>query len=215
MADRLSIEKKRIYDKDLAARAGQSALLAHPVPPSIRGAMSTQHPDSAVAAADHGGRRLPKMMAIAMILLAMVGAAVTLADAAWARTYWLALVPIFGVMCTIAAWDDARAVDRMVVRQILHWLSVGLAIILDFNFLQARGEQTAAATGLSSLLILALGCLLAGIHLDWLFAVVGLLLLLMVVLVSIAQEYLALVFLLGVLIIALLLGAQWLARRFS
>jgi hypothetical protein len=177
--------------------------------------MSTQHPDSAVAAADHGGRRLPKMMAIAMILLAMVGAAVTLADAAWARTYWLALVPIFGVMCTIAAWDDARAVDRMVVRQILHWLSVGLAIMLDFNFLQARGEQTAAATGLSSLLILGLGCLLAGIHLDWLFAVVGLLLLLMVALVSIAQEYLALVFLLGVLIIALLLGAQWLARRFS
>jgi len=118
-------------------------------------------------------------------------------------------------MCTIAAWDDARALDRMVVRQILHWLSVGLAIILDFNFLQARGEQTAAATGLSSLLILALGCLLAGIHLDWLFAVVGLLLLLMVALVSIAQEYLALVFLLGVLIIALLLGAQWLASRFS
>jgi hypothetical protein len=176
--------------------------------------MSTQHPDSA-RAADHGGRTLPKMMAIAMVLLAMVGAAVTLADAAWARTYWLALVPIFGVMCTIAAWDDARSLDRMVVQQILHWLSVGLAIILDFNFLQARGEQTAAATGLSSLLILALGCLLAGIHLDWLFAVVGLLLLLMVALVSIAQEYLALVFLLGVLIIALLLGAQWLASRFS
>jgi hypothetical protein len=176
--------------------------------------MSTQHPDSA-RAADHGGRTLPKMMAIAMVLLAMVGAAVTLADAAWARTYWLALVPIFGVMCTIAAWDDARSLDRMVVQQILHWLSVGLAIILDFNFLQARGEQTAAATGLSSLLILALGCLLAGIHLDWLFAVVGLLLLLMVALVSIAQEYLAMVFLLGVLIIVLLLGAQWFARRFS
>jgi hypothetical protein len=177
--------------------------------------MSMQHPEIVDRAADHGGRKLPKMMAIAMVLLAMVGAAVTLADAAWARTYWLALVPIFGVMCTIAAWDDTRAVDRMVVRQILHWLSVGLAIILDFNFLQARGEQTAAATGLSSLLILALGCLLAGIHLDWLFAVVGLLLLLMVALVSIAQEYLALVFLLGVLIIALLLGAQWLASRFS
>jgi len=174
--------------------------------------MSTPRPDSA---ADPGGRTLPKMMAIAMVLLAMVGAAVTLADATWARTYWLALVPIFGVMCTIAAWDDARAIDRMVVQQILHWLSVGLAIILDFNFLQARGEQTAASTGLSSLLILALGCLLAGIHLNWLFALVGLLLMLMVALVSIAQEYLALVFLVGILIIVLLLGAQWFARRFS
>ena len=37
----------------------------------------------------------------------------------------------------------------------------------------------------------------------------------MVALVRLAQEYLALVFLLGVLIIALLLGAQWLASRFS
>lgn len=175
--------------------------------------MSNQYPDSADRAADRGGRTLSKMMAVAMVLLAMVGAAVTLADAAWARTYWVALVPIFGVMCTIAAWDHTRALDRMVVRQILHWLSVGLAIMLDFNFLQARGEQTAAATGLSALLILALGCLLAGIHLDWLFAVVGLLLLLMVVVVSIAQEYLALVFLAGILIIALLLGAQWFARR--
>ena len=176
-------------------------------------AMSNQYPDSADPAADRGGGTLSKMMAVAMVLLAMVGAAVTLADAAWARTYWVALVPIFGVMCTIAAWNDTRALDRMVVRQILHWLCVGLAIMLDFNFLQARGEQTAVATGLSALLILALGCLLAGIHLDWLFAVVGLLLLLMVVVVSIAQEYLALVFLAGVLIIALLLGAQWFAHR--
>src|SRR5262245_66481618 len=164
---------------------------------------------------DRGTTNLSKYMAIAMVLLAMVGAAVTLANAAWARTYWLTLVPLFGLMCIVAAWNDTRAVDRMVVRQILHWLSVGLAIILDFNFLRGRGEQTAAATGMSSLLILALGCLLAGIHLDWLFAVVGLLLLLMVALVSIAQEYLALVFLLGVLIIGLLLGAKWFARRLS
>src|SRR5262245_6440268 len=118
MADRLSIEKKPPFDKDLAAPAGASALLAHPACRIDRDAMSTQHPDSA---ADLGGRTLPKIMAVAMVVLAMVGAAVTLADAAWARAYWLALVPIFGVMCIIAAWDDARSLDRMVVRQILHW----------------------------------------------------------------------------------------------
>jgi hypothetical protein len=37
----------------------------------------------------------------------------------------------------------------------------------------------------------------------------------MVALVSITQEYLALVFLVGILIIVLLLGAQWFTRRFS
>jgi hypothetical protein len=162
---------------------------------------------------DNGGRNISKYMAIAMVLLAMIGAAVTLADAAWARTYWLTLVPIFGLMCIVAAWKGSADPNRMVVRQILHWLSVGLAIILDFSFLQDRGEQTAAATGLSSLLILALGCLLAGIHLDWLFAAVGLLLFVMLIIFSIAQEYLVLVFLAGVLVIALLLGAQWFANR--
>src|SRR5262245_41323743 len=96
---------------------GRVGTIAHSIPRADRGAMSTHQPDND---ADLGGRTLPKMMAIAMVLLAMVGAAVTLADATWARTYWLTLVPIFGVMCTIAAWDDARALDRMVVRQILH-----------------------------------------------------------------------------------------------
>ncbi len=172
--------------------------------------MSNEYRDSGP---DRASGNLSKYMAIVMVLLAMVGAAVTLADATWSRTYWLTLVPIFGLMCIIAAWNDTRALDRMVVRQILHWLSVGLAIMLDFNFLRGRGEQTAAATGLSSLLILALGCFLAGIHLDWLFAVVGLLLFLMLVIFSIAQEYLVVVFLAGILIIALLVGAQWFANR--
>ena len=126
--------------------------------------MSNEYRDSGP---DRASGNLSKYMAIVMVLLAMVGAAVTLADATWSRTYWLTLVPIFGLMCIIAAWNDTRALDRMVVRQILHWLSVGLAIMLDFNFLRGRGEQTAAATGLSSLLILALvtpggGCPVCG-----------------------------------------------------
>ena len=36
------------------------------------------------------------IMAGAMALLALIGTAVTIADVAWARSYWLALVPVYG-----------------------------------------------------------------------------------------------------------------------
>jgi hypothetical protein len=161
----------------------------------------------------HIAKNLATIIAVIMVLLAMLGTGVTLADATWARKYWLFLVPIYGLLCTFTAWYNARVLDRMVTRQILHWISVGIAIVLDFTFLQGSGEQTATATGLSSLLILALGCLLAGIHMEWLFALVGLLLLAIVVIVSIAQEYLALVFLIGALVIMLVLAAQWATKK--
>jgi hypothetical protein len=147
-----------------------------------------------------------------MALLALVGTAVTLADATWARTYWLVLVPVYGALCVFAAWYRTGQFGGTVMRQLLHWLSVAGAIALDFAFLHGTGEQTATATGLSSLLILALGCVLAGIHLEWLFALVGLLLALILTVVSLAQQYLTVAFLVAGLA-ALLFAAYWVIWR--
>ena len=135
-------------------------------------------------------------MAGIMALLALVGTGIALADASWARTYWLTLVPIYGTLCVLAAWYSTGQFTGSVIRQILHWLSVAAAIALDFTLLR-RGEQAAAGSGLSSLLILALGCLLAGIHLEWLFALVGLLLLAIFAIVSTAQQYVTIAFLIA------------------
>ena len=151
------------------------------------------------------------IMAGLMALLALIGTGVTLADAAWARSYWLALVPIYGVLCVYAAWHRTGQFSGTVLRQILHWLSVAAAIALDFTLLR-RGEQAATGIGLSSLLILALGCLLAGIHLEWLFALVGLLLLAIFAIVSFAQQYVTLAFLIAAAA-ALLLAAFWALKR--
>ena len=180
--------------------------------------MSNEHPARAADAAapavrGHVAKNLATIIAVIMVLLAMVGTGITLADVTWARSYWLMLVPIYGLLCIFTAWYHARAIDQMVVRQILHWISVGIAIALDFIFLRGSGEQTATATGMSSLLILALGCLLAGIHMEWLFALVGLLLLVIVVIVSIAQEYLALVLVVAALVLMLVLAARWVRKK--
>jgi hypothetical protein len=146
-----------------------------------------------------------------MALLALVGTAVTLANASWARTYWLILVPVYGALCVYEAWRRTGELGSTVIRQVLHWLSVAAAMVLDFAYLHGAGE-TPAATGLSSLLILALGCVLAGIHLEWLFALVGLLLALILILVSLAQQYLTVAFLLAGLA-ALGFAAYWVLWR--
>lgn len=146
-----------------------------------------------------------------MALLALAGTAITLADARWARTYWLVLVPIYGALCVFAAWQRTGQFSGTVTRQILHWLSVGVAMAIDFAFLQGAGQQTAAATGLSSLLILALGCVLAGIHLEWLFALVGALLAAILVIVALAQQYLTVGFLVAALA-ALTLAVYWVTK---
>ncbi|MBO0765089.1 MAG: hypothetical protein J2P50_10940 [Hyphomicrobiaceae bacterium] len=135
------------------------------------------------------------IMAGLMALLALVGTAINLADASWARAYWLALVPVYGILCVIAAWQRTGQFTGTVLHQVLHWLAVGAAIALDYAFLR-RGES-AQGGGLSSLLILALGSLLAGIHLEWLFGLVGLLLLAIFVFVSLAQQYVTVAFLIA------------------
>ena len=153
----------------------------------------------------------PGIMAGLMALLALIGTGVTVADASWARTWWLSLVPVYGVLCVFTAWHRTGQLTGTVIRQILHWLSVAAAIALDFTLLR-RGEQPAAGAGLSSLLILALGCLLAGIHLEWLFALVGLLLLAIFAVVSVAQQYVTIVFLVAAAA-ALVFAAYWAIKR--
>jgi hypothetical protein len=154
------------------------------------------------------------MFAVAMIVLALIGSGATLANVSWAETYWLWLVPVFGVICTAAAWMRTGTLDRTVIRQVLHWLAVGVTIAIDFSFFRRSGEQTSITTSLSSMLLLALGCLLAGIHLEWSFALVGLLLLLATaIVVAVAQEYMALVIVLGLLLIAIVLIGQHFVRK--
>ena len=153
------------------------------------------------------------MFAIAMIILALIGAGATLANVSWSESYWLWLVPVFGVICTAAAFMRTGTLDRTVIRQVLHWLAVGIAIAIDFNFFRRSGEQTSITTSLSSMLLLALGCLLAGIHLEWSFALVGILLLATAYTVAVAQEYMAIVIILGLLLIAVVLIGQHLVRK--
>jgi hypothetical protein len=151
-----------------------------------------------------------------MVLLALLGVGLTTARSDYARAYWISLVPVYGVLCVVTAWLRARHSggfnSAVVVRQILHWLGVAVALALDF-LIRGTGEETAQTAGQNALLLLALGCYLAGIHLEWHFALVGVLLTLTLVVVAKAQQYMWLSFVVGGIVVVAIFGAWWLADR--
>lgn len=133
--------------------------------------------------------KIAGVAAAIMVVLALLGVGLATADVRFARDYWIALVPVYGLLCIFTAWKRARPGDPLVLRQLLHWAIIAGAVALDFG-IRGSGMETQVASGLNALLLLALGCLLAGVHLDWLFAPVGLLLTLTLFLVAKADQYL-------------------------
>ena len=156
------------------------------------------------------------VVVVIMIVLALIGVALTSAEVAVAPTYWMWLVPVYGVLCVFTAWVRARhdpKVERpSIFRQVFHWLGIAAALGLDF-LIRTAGQETAGAAGNYALLLLALGCFLAGVHLEWLFAVVGGLLMLALVVVVEAKEYVWLIFVAGGLFVAALIGVRWLMYK--
>ena len=68
--------------------------------------------------------------------------------------------------------------------------------------------------GFDTLLLLAVGCFLAGVHLEAIFALVGVVLLTATLSVLVkADQYLWILFAVGLAILATIAGIAWLGRR--
>lgn len=155
---------------------------------------------------------------VAMVFLALFGVGLSTADSHNAPTYWLALVPVFGLLSIATAWSKASHSGQshrpMVLKQVLHWAGVAGAISLDY-ILRRTGEESGLAVGLNALLLLAVGCYLAGVYFEWRFILVGLLLTAALVIVAKANQYSWLIFVIGACLIAVLIGMRWVMHRFS
>ena len=120
--------------------------------------------------------KVAAVVASIMVVLAVIGVGLTTVDRPLARRYRMGLVPAYGVLCTATAWSrprqDALGGLGAVGRQLAHWRAIGGAVALDF-WMTGTGEETGAAAGFNALLLLAVGCVLAGVHLDWRFGLVA------------------------------------------
>jgi len=170
--------------------------------------------EAAVAATASPFWKRATAVALVMVVLALVGVALATAKPLLARNYWVSLVPVYGLLCAFTAWRRSQqGGERLaVVRQILHWLGIAGAVALDF-YVRGTGIESQVSSGLDALMLLALGCFLAGVHLEWSFVGVGLLLTLTLLVVAKAQQYLWLLLLLGVLALAGFAASRWMRAR--
>jgi hypothetical protein len=160
----------------------------------------------------HRSWKVAAVTSVIMVLLALIGVGLTTASSGAAPIYWISLVPVYGFLCVGTAWGCKKpdgGTDRSaILRQLLHWTGIAVALALDF-FIRGAGAESGLAAGLNALLLLALGCYLAGVHLHRQFTGVAALLTLTLILGTKADQYLWMIFIVGGLAVAAMLGLMF------
>ena len=113
----------------------------------------------------------------AMLLLSLVGVGITDWAPQHSWKYWSYLVPVFGIITIVETWRSRRPDERklnlsILRKQILHWLGLLTCVYLMFTFVRI-GLVSAEIAGLVNLMMLALATFLAGVHFDWTYLLVG------------------------------------------
>jgi hypothetical protein len=147
----------------------------------------------------------------AMLVLAVGGIVLTSFRGPTTYLYWMALAPIYALIVVISGWgrlETGAERMRLVVTQALHWAAFLGAMWLMF-LPEVRGVVNDNATGLTLLILLALGTFVAGVHAAvWRIGAVGVFLALSVPAVAWVQES-AMLLLVGLLLLILVGGAFW------
>ena len=151
-----------------------------------------------------------------LCVLVMIGLFLTNVSRLHARYYWSAMFPIFGI---VSLWHElagssgsAGPVWRTILRQVLHWL--GPIVAVQIIFLQlARGQMDADSVALVTLIILAVTCFMAGVHMDRSFYWVSAALALAAVIGTEVEAYLWMLAAIAIVAIAITVFAATALRR--
>jgi hypothetical protein len=130
--------------------------------------------------------------------------------------YWCAMFPIFGIVGVAhqLALEPAGETPlwRILLRQALHWIAP--IIVVKILFMQhQRGQMSTDAVAITTILVLAVTCFLAGVHYDGSFCWISALLVLAALIGTEIETYLWLVVLLFLLGVALVILSLILLRR--
>lgn len=117
---------------------------------------------------------------ITLIALSAIGIGVTNFTPVKSFWYWAAMAPVFAAVSIFFGWSKARrrgeGISRIVRVQILHWAALLAAIVIIYLLYDPAGRITNNQLAILCLLALALTTFLAGVHFDWRFMLVGILL---------------------------------------
>lgn len=154
------------------------------------------------AAVDRPRRTAEELGFAALLLVSVGGVAIADFSTRWGLTYWIAMVPLFAAASIYTGWKRSAAGPEgrgpVLLRQVLHWSALGLAVYLIF-LLERTGQLNREDAGLVAMLSLALTSLLAGVHFDWRLGVLGAFLGVAAALTALVEEFFWVFLILGVL----------------
>ncbi len=124
--------------------------------------------------------RVDEALFLSLIALSTIGIGITNFWPVESFWFWAAMVPVFGLTSIYLGWSKARqrgeGVARIIRIQVLHWIGLLAALILIYYLFKPTGRIDYNQLALITLLALALTTFLAGVHFDWRFMVVGVIL---------------------------------------
>lgn len=158
--------------------------------------------------------RVEEAVLIFLLVLSLVGVALTDFSATDAWWYWMAMIFIFGLAAVITgllqAKEKSHGVRDLLAVQTIHWFGSMTIVIAAFSLLHA-GALDEQGTGLVILLILSLATFLDGIRLGWRFSMVGVFLGITAVIIAHIENFMLLVLALALSIIVI--TVYWDKRR--
>lgn len=124
--------------------------------------------------------RFDEAIFLTLIVLSTIGIGVTNFWPVESFWFWVAMAVVFGLASIYLGWAKARkrgeGVTRIIRIQVLHWVGLLAALFLIFYLFQPTGRLDYNQLALITLLSLALTTFLAGVHFDWRFMIVGIIL---------------------------------------
>jgi hypothetical protein len=153
-------------------------------------------------------RELPYVV---VLVMTMLGVAYTSASRRPLVIYWEVLALTVGAVCIITGWRQTQGSDarvRMLWTQALHWG----AFLVAMNIVLLPGVQrllTSSATGITLLMLLALGTFVAGIHLSVRICLLGLTMALSVPAIAWLKQSALFLLLAAIAVVAIALGIWW------
>ena len=139
-----------------------------------------------------GGWKIRLGVLCAMLALALAGMGFTQASDSGAWEYWLFVVVIYAALglwrSTRSAKQAGQSIRKSITRELAHWSTlIGfLAVLL---LLERREIVNRDSASYFALMMLALSCVMAGVHIDWLLLVVGVVLTIMLVAMATLEQF--------------------------
>ncbi len=113
---------------------------------------------------------------ILILILSMVGIAITDYSPDDGYGYWIIMVFLFALLSILIAWlqskHDKNEFKKILLEQTLHWSS-SLLIVGAAFLVQKSGQLDHQSATLTILLVLSLATMLDGLRVGWRFSMVG------------------------------------------